>query len=211
MNFWKKANEIVLDAIEHNLDQTQCIQNLTEILMKDEETVFNNLNMYYEILSTEESSRQNKAMVPNYKGSFLPAKNISLSKGVSEELFDLYNVIQSDSDVREKYAHPNVKCNFLNIIDFKQFISSICEGLSDDQLVNDYKILQAISNLNIRNNANSNENEILLQKLYTANIKNRLSEIQNPSENDEMRWPWELIQNSKDSLYSSSNVKNQKS
>ena len=45
------------------------------------------------------------------------------------------------------------------------------------------------------------EHENLFFKLYVANIKNRLNEISYPSEEDRIRWAFELIQNAKDSLY----------
>lgn len=49
--------------------------------------------------------------------------------------------------------------------------------------------------------------EILFNKLYVANIKNRLNEMTNPTNEDKIRWPMELIQNAKDSLYTSPNEK----
>ncbi|KAK8840183.1 hypothetical protein M9Y10_031127 [Tritrichomonas musculus] len=211
--FWKKANEIFIDGMANILLTQGNVTNLAKSLNQTEETVFNYLNLYYEVLKIDDNpNRQKKAIIPNYKGSFIQAENLFLSNGISDELFDLYNAIHPESDIREKFAHPKVNCNFLSIIDFKQFISSICDGVSDDQLINDSRILQAISNLNISKNSDSSqaENEILLQKLYVANIKNRLNEIKNPTENDKIRWPWELIQNAKDSLYASSNLDNQK-
>ncbi|KAK8888136.1 hypothetical protein M9Y10_039198 [Tritrichomonas musculus] len=45
------------------------------------------------------------------------------------------------------------------------------------------------------------ERENLFYKLYISNIKNRLNEISNPSDEDKIRWAMELIQNAKDSLY----------
>ncbi|KAK8897658.1 hypothetical protein M9Y10_015621 [Tritrichomonas musculus] len=52
--------------------------------------------------------------------------------------------------------------------------------------------------------------ESILPKLIISNIKNYLKEIENPKEEDKIRWPMELIQNAKDSLYLGSNIQQQK-
>lgn len=41
-------------------------------------------------------------------------------------------------------------------------------------------------------------------------MKNRLNEIQNSTDSDKIRWPMELMQNAKDSLFSPSNTNQQK-
>ena len=51
--------------------------------------------------------------------------------------------------------------------------------------------------------------ESLFNKLYISNLKNRLHEIYNPKKEDKIRWPMELIQNAKDSLYTPSNTNKQ--
>lgn len=38
----------------------------------------------------------------------------------------------------------------------------------------------------------------LCAKLYASHVKNRLRELDSPSENEQSRWIWELIQNAKD-------------
>lgn len=40
----------------------------------------------------------------------------------------------------------------------------------------------------------------LLDKMYIGNVRNRLRQLNEPSENDYKRWIWELIQNAKDSI-----------
>ena len=44
------------------------------------------------------------------------------------------------------------------------------------------------------------ERKKILNKIYLANIRNRLREIENPTDIDCKRWIWELIQNAKDSI-----------
>lgn len=46
------------------------------------------------------------------------------------------------------------------------------------------------------------DDEELLELLYVGNTKNRLNELVNPNDDEKIRWPMELIQNAKDSLYS---------
>ena len=40
----------------------------------------------------------------------------------------------------------------------------------------------------------------LLNKMYISNVRNRLRQLNEPTENDCKRWIWELIQNAKDSI-----------
>lgn len=69
------------------------------------------------------------------------------------------------------------------------------------------KIVDSIfNNLTIFNEQSIN----IFERLYVANMKNRLNEIQNPTDSDKIRWPMELMQNAKDSLFSPSNTNQQK-
>ena len=45
----------------------------------------------------------------------------------------------------------------------------------------------------------------ILAKIYVSNVSNRLREIDTPSEVDCKRWPWELMQNAKDSISGTEN------
>ena len=40
----------------------------------------------------------------------------------------------------------------------------------------------------------------ILYKMYVSNVGNRLREMDTPSDIDCQRWPWELMQNAKDSI-----------
>ncbi|PTN09302.1 uncharacterized protein DUF3883 [Mangrovibacterium marinum] len=42
--------------------------------------------------------------------------------------------------------------------------------------------------------------EDLLNKMYISNVRNRLRQLNEPTDNDSKRWVWELIQNAKDSI-----------
>ena len=210
-SFWKRANEIVLSRVDLILNKYPDIKGLKTFLQKDEKTIFDHLNIYYNLIASSNSKELKKILVPTIKGQFLSSELVSFSKGVSNELFDLYNMINPGTDIKDKIAHPEIKCSFLNVIDFQKFLLSISANLSDDKLIHDSKIVEAIRNLKLFQVNNSlNQNDLLLEKLYIANIKNRLNEIQNPNESDKARWPWELIQNAKDSLYSPSNNSGQK-
>ena len=45
-----------------------------------------------------------------------------------------------------------------------------------------------------------NSRASVLHKMYVSNVGNRLREMQTPSDIDCQRWPWELMQNAKDSI-----------
>ena len=47
----------------------------------------------------------------------------------------------------------------------------------------------------------------IFNKVYLANVGNRLREIENPNITDCKRWIWELIQNAKDSISGDKNKK----
>ena len=40
----------------------------------------------------------------------------------------------------------------------------------------------------------------IFYKMYVHNVSNRLREMETPSDIDCQRWPWELMQNAKDSI-----------
>ena len=42
--------------------------------------------------------------------------------------------------------------------------------------------------------------ELMLYKMYVANVGNRLRELETPTDIECKRWPWELMQNAKDSI-----------
>ena len=45
-----------------------------------------------------------------------------------------------------------------------------------------------------------NSRNTILYKMYVSNVGNRLREMDTPSDVDCQRWPWELMQNAKDSI-----------
>ena len=45
-----------------------------------------------------------------------------------------------------------------------------------------------------------NSRNTILYKMYVSNVGNRLREMDTPSDIDCQRWPWELMQNAKDSI-----------
>ena len=44
------------------------------------------------------------------------------------------------------------------------------------------------------------ERQKIMSKMYVSNVKNRLREMDTPSDIDCKRWIWELMQNAKDSI-----------
>lgn len=49
--------------------------------------------------------------------------------------------------------------------------------------------------------------ESVLNKMYIAAVKNRLRQLNTPSDNDKKRWVWELVQNAKDTIAKDPNRK----
>ena len=62
-----------------------------------------------------------------------------------------------------------------------------------------------MSNDNFSNSLDcvDNSRNTILYKMYVSNVGNRLREMDTPSDIDFQRWPWELMQNAKDSISNS--------
>ena len=62
-----------------------------------------------------------------------------------------------------------------------------------------------MSNDNFSNSLDcvDNSRNSILYKMYVSNVGNRLREMDTPSDIDCQRWPWELMQNAKDSISNS--------
>ena len=56
------------------------------------------------------------------------------------------------------------------------------------------------NSLPLNNNLFDEERTKIFGKIYLANIRNRLRELENPTDIDCKRWVWELVQNAKDSI-----------
>ena len=61
--------------------------------------------------------------------------------------------------------------------------------------------------LNINKNPFDEERKKIFGKIYLANVRNRLRELENPTDIDCKRWIWELVQNAKDSISNQPNRK----
>ena len=63
------------------------------------------------------------------------------------------------------------------------------------------------NSLNINKNPFDEERKKIFGKMYLANVRNRLRELENPTDIDCKRWIWELVQNAKDSISNKPNRK----
>ena len=60
---------------------------------------------------------------------------------------------------------------------------------------------------NTNHNPFDEERKKIFCKIYLANVRNRLRELENPTDIDCKRWIWELVQNAKDSISNQTNRK----
>ena len=56
------------------------------------------------------------------------------------------------------------------------------------------------NSLQFNSNLFDEERSKIFGKIYLANVRNRLRELENPNDVDCKRWIWELVQNAKDSI-----------
>ena len=61
--------------------------------------------------------------------------------------------------------------------------------------------------LNKNHDSFDEERKKIFNKIYLANVRNRLRELENPTDIDCKRWIWELVQNAKDSISNKPNRK----
>ena len=64
------------------------------------------------------------------------------------------------------------------------------------------------NNLGANKNLFDEERNKIFGKIYLANVRNRLRELENPNDVDCKRWIWELVQNAKDSISTQPDIKN---
>ena len=64
------------------------------------------------------------------------------------------------------------------------------------------------NSLQFNSNLFDEERSKIFGKIYLANVRNRLRELENPNDVDCKRWIWELVQNAKDSISTQPDRKN---
>lgn len=141
-------------------------------------------------------------------------QSIFRSDGIDSNLIDLIIKVIADDPITSELAYPRIKHDKLNDYSTSQIIAkvkNITNMVSENpDLITDPEIMNLITAINKSSmdnflgygHLNSVEKEKLsiFAKLFVTNVGNRLRELENPSDNIQKRWGWELIQNAKDSI-----------
>ncbi|OHT14624.1 hypothetical protein TRFO_14915 [Tritrichomonas foetus] len=209
--FWSKANETIKLKILNIFIQQQSMSSLGSLLNKNENEIIEIINICANVL-------KDGGYVPNLKGELKPASSLMSGDNIPEDIIFFLSTINPDDDIRSKLSDPRISCSYLIRNDmssvFKTMQYELELALNDPVKRKDPTIMKAIKKLNFPGkNLSSNFFEMpnsreekakrnLLNRLYVANVINRLEELNDPTETDMKRWPWELIQNAKDSIVS---------
>ncbi|OUM65748.1 hypothetical protein PIROE2DRAFT_7163 [Piromyces sp. E2] len=134
---------------------------------------------------------------------------------ISEELKDIAKDL--GYDVRKYLIHPKINriCNSnVSEKEMNEKIAKLMEENNNNPVKRNDSNFNDVANslieynfLKLRNNSLNDEIMYIFGKVYIANIRNRLRELENPSVIDSKRWVWELIQNAKDSIVGQKNKK----
>ncbi|OHS95198.1 hypothetical protein TRFO_02132 [Tritrichomonas foetus] len=206
--FWSLANNFIKSQILQEEKDYKKFSDFHNKIFKNESEAINFLNLSGKYLS-------NGGYVPNMLGEMRPANTLSISENIPIDIINFLTLVKKDDDIRAKLADSRIINPFLSRTDmnciFKEMQTELQRVLENDEYENDHEIMEAVRKLNLQNKnlskkifspptAEEKARRSLFKKIFIANVKNRLNELDNPKEHDMIRWPYELIQNAKDSI-----------
>ncbi|OHT02194.1 hypothetical protein TRFO_30820 [Tritrichomonas foetus] len=214
--FWSQANKIVIQVIGEKIGHFDSLKDFRQEFEWEENEAINILNRCYKFID-------NLKIFPNMYGEMHYINDLSLIQESKPELFDFLYEISNGYDIRELLAHEKIICPKMKIMSLVSFTEKLIKDftsfLGDKEKQANSNFMEMLKKMNISDNNfvsssffmkdyEENTSLLLVHKLYIANIQNRLRKLSNPSDHDLMRWPWELIQNARDSI---ADIKEQKS
>ncbi|KAG4104427.1 hypothetical protein H8356DRAFT_1369783 [Neocallimastix lanati (nom. inval.)] len=211
---WKYPNKYIYFKIEQIIEKHNNVDSLSKYLNIEKSQLFEYLKFI--ILKGNLKGK----IIPNQYEIFCDSNNI-FNDGILNPKSNQIEIIpenykdiskELDYDIREYLIHPKIG-RLLNIPNFstkdlKNKIDEIMdEKIQNNTIYTNSKYRNATSNLiddyisNMSNSLFDSDEKIkIFDKVYIANVRNRLRELENPSTEDCKRWIWELVQNAKDSI-----------
>jgi len=209
---WHYANVYIYKEIVSIIERYHSISELSQAFnLPTAQQVFDYLNTIIKISSEGR-------IIPNQYEEFcrwkdlynegIPNVETKTIEFIPEELKDISKGF--GYDVRKYLLHPRMDriCN--KNVSEKEMNEKIAKLMEDNNNnpskrsdSNFYDVANSLIEYNfekIRNNSLNDEIMYIFGKVYLANIRNRLRELEHPSSVDCKRWIWELIQNAKDSI-----------
>jgi len=209
---WYYVNIYIYKEIITIIEKYKNINELVQALnISSSEKLFVYLNIITKISSDGK-------IIPNQYEDFCYLKNI-FNEGImnvetkkfeliSDELKDIAKRL--GYDVRKYLIHSNMEriceCN-VSEKEMNEKIAKLMEDSNNNPMKRSDSNFNDVANslieynfLKLRNNSLNDEIMYIFGKVYIANIRNRLRELEHPSVIDCKRWVWELIQNAKDSI-----------
>eukprot|EP00833_Pecoramyces_ruminatium_P016728 jgi/Orpsp1_1/1190760/evm.model.d7180000081067.1 len=210
---WYFVNEYIYNDIKEIIESYEDVSSLSEYLDIEKNKLFEYLNI---IIKFSLHMKNKGKIFPNQYEQFCEFDHL-YNEGminvktnefelIDEKLKDIAKKL--NYDVREHLFHKNIERipNIHNVSE-KDVNEKIVKIIEDDpSILKDPKYNDIITRLNelnfkkIRENKFNDEMMYIFSKVYMANIRNRLRELENPTLEDCKRWVWELIQNAKDSI-----------
>lgn len=152
-----------------------------------------------------------KLKVPNCDGVMMnPGSLWHANTDDVDELFEVIEKIDPDGKVkRSNLADGRIKNERIKPLDLMEYLKTAFQAWmkdeQDKERVNT-AVTDAVTDRGLLFMGRSALRAVdktlldLLIKVYVNSIKNRLRELNDPSESDEIRWAWELLQNAKDTV-----------
>lgn len=152
-----------------------------------------------------------KLKVPNCDGVMMnPGSLWHANTEDVDELFEVIEKIDPDGKVkRSNVADGRIKNERIKPLDLMEYLKTAFQAWmkdeQDKERVNT-AVTDAVTSRGLLLMGRSALRAVdktlldLLIKVYVNSIKNRLRELNDPSQSDEIRWAWELLQNAKDTV-----------
>ena len=214
---WTKSNKEVIRLIGEKLEEFSTLKEFQDEygLINEEEKSIKILNECFQFVDK-------RRVFPNMYGEMCNLNEIKYNEEISSNFFtDILDLAKeiNGKDIRKILAYPHIKYHKIIHLSFGDFSKEIQDQLNDlleHQIMNP-KIYNMVHNMKMfTNNSLSSSffdrsqqrpdekmRQEIMKRLYAKSVQNRLREINEPTMNDLKRWPWELIQNSRDSILES--------
>ncbi|OHT08284.1 hypothetical protein TRFO_04887 [Tritrichomonas foetus] len=207
---WSASTSVIEQIIADKINEyTEFDDFVEKNHFEDEDKAITFLNKCYQYIG-------GKCNTPNQVGEMIN-KEIYISDNCPKNIVDFILLIDPDNHIREKLTNTRIKNPSLPNYDILLLISEMNnkfqEVLNDPEKSKYPKIIAAIQEIHFPSGKFDESffmpnqmNDVDKEKLklfcsaYVNNVYNRLRELCAPSESLQRCWPFELIQNAKDTI-----------
>ena len=206
---WDNASKIIIKAIMDTINNFNEFEVFKNAYNFDEERAISLLNMCY--------IYEQNIKIPLLDGQlclFSDSRPFYRSDNIDKDIIKYITLANPDDKIKSESAcrgivHPKLRLHDIQNIASKINYATV-QLRGNKKLRDNPEIMKLIEKMNwetFDNNTRYNdmnniqkEKLLIFGKLFITNLGPRLRELENPSESMKKRWPWELIQNAKDTI-----------